>query len=98
MLRQYYAPRFRPGRGNPGPVMAGDYLTLEYPPLGKICVDGWLPREYSPCVKNRPPVVYIRGGHLAVVTRLADQTKHLVAEQWLYRSYDNIMAAAAAAW
>ena len=89
MMRQYHAPRYQIGRpGRPGPVMAGDYLLINEPPLGKVRVEGWLPRQYFPCVKHQPSVVYMTGGHLARVTRLADGSAHTLAEQYLYRAHD----------
>ena len=72
--------------GHPAPSWP-EFLLINKPPLGKVRVEGWLPRNF-PCVRRQPSIVYVRGGHLARFTRLADGSAHTSAERYLYRAHD----------
>ena len=88
MRRQYYAPRFRASKeGHPGPVEAGDYLRIG-PDLYRV--DGWIPRDYYPCVPGRPAAVRMTGGHLALATRIRDGRQTTVADHLIYNAYDHL--------
>lgn len=51
-------------------------------------VVAWLNRQYFPCSKGKPPVTYLRGGHLALVKSLRTGEERTVSDHWLLKCED----------
>ena len=52
-------------------------------------VEAWVNRDYFPCVKGRPEVLRMAGGHLAQVRSLRNNQVRLVADWMLLLADDN---------
>ena len=90
MLNQYNPQRHRwtTLRGQElriGVVPAGTIVAL--PKQGKVIVEAWLPREITAAKKEkgRWVSVFVAGGHLAQVRRLADGQRLRIADHHLIR-------------
>lgn len=101
MMNQYHAQRSRSDSGSLriGTIPVGTVLyirdtrNLGIVPSRSIrrdpwIVTAWLNREYYPCSRKRPPVVYMIGGHLAVVKSLRTGAEKRVSDHILLACSD----------
>jgi hypothetical protein len=94
MIHQYGAQRFRRIRGkHVGTIGIGTIIYVQDGvrpfsfPRHTVCrepwiVEAWLNHEYFPCVKGRPRVGMMAGGHLAVIRSLRTGRRVQVAD-WI---------------